>query len=107
MQIFELRSDLRKADISAGKSINLALSTRGWKAFKTVGVEKEIEAIALPMYGRTMHDLEGKLTYQPYGQEKQAIYSVSRAGINCKMMDIAENYGNAKFFIMKNVLVLT
>ena len=93
--ILERRDDLREADISAGKSINLALSERGWKAFKTVGVEKEIEAIAIPMYGRTMHDVEGNLTFQPYGQEGQAIYSVSRAGINCKMMDIAEKYGNA------------
>ncbi len=94
--IVEMRSDLRKADISAGKSINLALSHRGWKAFKAVGVEKEIEEIAIPMPGRTMHDTEGNLTYQPYGQEGQAIYSVSRAGINCKMMDIAEKYGDAE-----------
>lgn len=94
--IFEARDDLRKADISAGKSINLALSVRGWKAFKAVGVEKEIEKIAIPMTGRTMHDMEGNLTYQPYGQDGQAIYSVSRAGINCKMMDIAEQYGGAE-----------
>ncbi len=93
--IFERRSDLRKADISAGKSINLALSVRGWKAFKNVGVEKEIEKIAIPMNGRTMHDLEGNLTYQPYGLDGQAIYSVSRAGINCTLMDIAENEGDA------------
>ena len=98
VSIFESRDDLRKADISAGKSINLALSVRGWKAFKNVGVEKEIEKIAIPMYGRTMHDKEGNLTYQPYGQEGQAIYSVSRAGINCKMMDIAEKYGGAEIF---------
>ncbi len=93
--LVEMRDDLRNADISAGKSINLALSERGWKAFKTVGVEKEIEEISVPMYGRTMHDLEGNLTYQPYGQEGQAIYSVSRAGINCKMMDIVEKHGDA------------
>ncbi len=96
--IFEARSDLRKADISAGKSINLALSVRGWKAFEAVGVEKEIEEIAIPMYSRCMHDLEGNLTFQPYGKEGQAIYSVSRAGINCKMMDIAEKHGNADIF---------
>ncbi len=93
--IVEMRDDLRKADISAGKSINLALSKRGWKAFKTVNVEKEIESIAIPMHGRTMHDKKGELTYQPYGQEGQAIYSVSRAGINCKMMDVAEKIGGA------------
>jgi kynurenine 3-monooxygenase len=95
VQIFEKRPDIRKADISAGKSINLALSERGWKAFKTVGVANEIKKIAIPMYGRTMHDLEGNLTYQPYGKEGQAIYSVSRGGINAKMMDIAEKLGSA------------
>jgi len=94
--IFERRSDLRKADISAGKSINLALSTRGWKAFKNVGVENQIEKIAIPMNGRTMHDLESNLTYQPYGLDGQAIYSVSRAGINCTLMDIAETEGQAE-----------
>ena len=93
--IYERRSDIRKADISAGKSINLALSTRGWKALDNVGVGDEIRKIAIPMHGRTMHDIEGNLTYQPYGKEGQAIYSVSRAGVNAKMMDIAEEYGNA------------
>jgi len=94
--IYERRPDIRKADISAGKSINLALSTRGWKALDAVGVGDEIRKIAIPMYGRTMHDMEGNLTYQPYGKEGQAIYSVSRGGVNAKMMDIAEEYGDAK-----------
>lgn len=93
--IYERRSDIRKADISAGKSINLALSTRGWKALDMVGVGDEIRKIAIPMHGRTMHDLEGNLTYQPYGKEGQVIYSVSRAGVNASMMDIAEKYGGA------------
>lgn len=93
--IYERRPDIRKAEISAGKSINLALSTRGWKALKEVGVDKEIEPIAIPMYGRIMHDMEGHQTFQPYGAEGQAIFSVSRGGLNAKMMDIAEEYGNA------------
>lgn len=94
--IFERRSDIRKAEISAGKSINLALSTRGWTAMKEVGIEKEIEPLAIPMTGRVMHSTEGELTYQPYGEEGQAIYSVSRGGINAKMMDLAEASGNAQ-----------
>ena len=96
VKIFEKRSDIRTTSIAAGKSINLALSERGWKAFETVGVADEIRKIAIPMYGRTMHDLDGNLTFQPYGQEGQAIYSVSRGGINARMMDIAEEYGNAE-----------
>ncbi|MBN4072496.1 FAD-dependent monooxygenase [Crocinitomix catalasitica] len=93
--IYERRDDIRLADIAAGKSINLALSNRGWKALKGVGVDEEIEKIAIPMNGRLMHDVEGNETHQPYGKEGQAIYSVSRAGINAKMMDIAEKEGGA------------
>ncbi len=98
VKIFEARPDIRKADISAGKSINLALSDRGWKALDAVNVGDEIRKIAIPMSGRIMHDLEGNLSYQPYGKEGQAIYSVSRGGVNAKMMDIAEENGNAEIF---------
>jgi len=93
VKIYERRSDIREAEISAGKSINLALSDRGWKAMDTVGIGDEIRKMAIPMTGRIMHDKEGKLSYQPYGKDGQAIYSVSRGGVNAKMMDIAENNG--------------
>ena len=98
VKIFERRPDIRKAEISAGKSINLALSTRGWKALDTVGVGDEIRKIAIPMTGRIMHSVDGDLTYQPYGKEGQALYSVSRGGVNAKMMDIAEEFGDAEIF---------
>ncbi|MFK8036694.1 MAG: FAD-dependent oxidoreductase [Crocinitomicaceae bacterium] len=88
--IFERRSDIRLAEIQAGKSINLALSHRGWEALRAVGVDHHVNELAIPMTGRTMHSSTGELTYQPYGQEGQAIYSVSRGGLNAKMMDIAE-----------------
>ena len=93
--IFEGRSDIRLAEISAGKSINLALSTRGWKALDTVGVGDEVRKIAIPMFGRTMHSVAGDLSYQPYGEKDQAIYSISRGGVNSLMMDIAEKKGGA------------
>lgn len=96
VQIFERRPDIRKADISAGKSINLALSDRGFKALDEVGVGDLIREIAIPMPGRMMHSVEGELTFQPYGKEGQFINSVSRGGINAKMMDIAEEVGGAK-----------
>lgn len=96
VRIYERRPDIRKAEISAGKSINLALSNRGWKALDAVGVGDEIRKIAIPMYGRSIHALDGNLTFQPYGKEGQAIYSISRGGINAKMMDIAEEFGGAQ-----------
>lgn len=88
--IFERRPDIRLAEIQAGKSINLALSHRGWEALRAVGIDHHVNELAIPMTGRTMHSETGELTYQPYGQEGQAIYSVSRGGLNAKMMNIAE-----------------
>lgn len=98
VKIFERRPDMRKANISAGKSINLATSYRGWKALDAVGIGDEIRKIAIPMYGRTMHELNGTTNYQPYGIDNQAIYSVSRGAINAKLMDIAEQKGKAEIF---------
>ncbi len=96
VDVYERRPDLRKAELSAGKSINLALSDRGWKALKKVGLEDEIRKVAIPMYRRVMHALDGSLTYQPYGKEDQAIWSVSRGGLNCVLMDLAEREGKVK-----------
>lgn len=97
VSVFERREDLRKATLIAGKSINLALSDRGWKALELAGIADDIRAISIPMYKRCMHALDGTLTYQPYGQEDQAIYSVSRGGLNQKLMNLADNYPNISY----------
>ena len=94
VNVFERRPDMRKATISAGKSINLALSDRGWKGLEGVGIAEDIKKIAIPMYGRFIHNKNGTTAFQPYGKENQAIYSVSRADINMKLMDLAEQQTN-------------
>lgn len=91
--VFERRPDLRKEKISAGKSINLALSDRGWKPLKEVGLEDELLKMIIPMKGRLMHDMKGNLTFQPYGKEGQAINSISRGGLNALLMNKAEALG--------------
>jgi len=91
--VYERRPDLRRNRISAGRSINLALSDRGWRGLEKVGLKEEIMQVALPMQQRIMHGLDGQLSHQPYGREGQAIYSVSRGGLNCVLMDLAEKHG--------------
>lgn len=98
VSVYERRPDLRKAKLISGKSINLALSDRGWKALELAGIAQDIHEIAIPMYQRCMHALDGTLTYQPYGKEGQAIYSVSRGGLNQKLMNLADNYPNIEYF---------
>ncbi|MBL7786618.1 MAG: FAD-dependent monooxygenase [Chitinophagales bacterium] len=90
--IYERRKDLRKTKMSAGRSINLAMSYRGWKGLDDVGVGDDIRKIAIPMYGRTMHYLDNSTSFQPYGNNNQAIYSVARGAINQQLMDIAESH---------------
>jgi kynurenine 3-monooxygenase len=93
INIYERRGDMRKLQMSAGKSINLALSDRGWRGLEGVGIADEIRKIAIPMYGRQIHNRDGSMAFQPYGKKEQAIYSVSRAEINMKLMDLAEEAG--------------
>lgn len=94
IDLFESRPDSRKTNIYQGKSINLALSDRGWKALQAVGLDDEIRQHAIPMYCRIMHDEQGHLTTLPYGKNDQAIWSVSRAGINEQLIDLAEQEQN-------------
>jgi kynurenine 3-monooxygenase len=97
VNVFERRQDLRNAKLLSGRSINLALSDRGWKALELAGIAADIHEIAIPMYKRCMHALDGTLTYQPYGKENQAIYSVSRGGLNQKLMKLADNYPSISY----------
>lgn len=91
--LFERRPDMRKNRISAGRSINLALSDRGWRGLEGVGVDAEVRKIGIAMKGREIHNADGKITFQAYGKDHQANYSVSRGGLNCLLMDLAEKNG--------------
>ncbi len=97
VNVYERRADIRKATLVQGKSINLALSDRGWKALELAGIAEEIRDIAIPMYQRCMHAVDGKLTYQPYGINNEAIYSVSRGGLNQRLVNLASEYSNINY----------
>ncbi|MDC3103970.1 FAD-dependent monooxygenase [Flavobacteriales bacterium] len=94
VEVYERRPDMRKIELSAGRSINLALSARGWNALKAVGVDQEVEKMAIPMYKRVMHAVDGSLTDQQYGQDGEAIYSVSRGGLNQLLINLAGEQEN-------------
>lgn len=98
VQLFEKRPDMRFNRISAGRSINLALSVRGVKALERVGLADEVLADGIPMYGRMIHHLDGKLSFQPYGKEGQAIYSVSRGRLNTRLLELASEYPNIQMY---------
>lgn len=91
--IYERRPDMRTATGPAGRSINLAMSVRGWKALELAGLREDIEDIAIPMPGRFLHLEDGSSAFQPYGTRGEAIYSVSRGELNKRLMTLAEREG--------------
>ena len=93
--VMEKRPDLRKVDMSAGRSINLAFSDRGNKAMKLVGLETKVKALCIPMHGRMIHDTEGATFLSNYsGRDYEYINSISRGGLNALLLDEAEKYEN-------------
>ena len=96
VNLFESRRDCRKHSIYQGKSINIALSDRGWLALESVGIDKQIRANAIPMRKRVIHAIDGTLSEQSYGKEGQAIWSVSRSSLNQQLLDLADEEETVK-----------
>jgi kynurenine 3-monooxygenase len=91
----EKRSDIREADTYEGRSINLALSDRGFRGLRLAGMEEEVRGQCIPMYGRRIHPLDGEEFTSPYsGREGKYINSVYRGGLNITLLNKAETYPN-------------
>ena len=97
--VYEGRADLRRVDVDAGRSINLALATRGIVPLIDVGVIDQVDAITIPMRGRMVHAADEPLPeLQPYGsQPHEVIHSVSRTDLNAILLDAAEATGRVRF----------
>jgi kynurenine 3-monooxygenase len=102
VSVYEMRPDLRKVDISAGRSINLAFSNRGNKAIKLVGLEDKVEALCIPMNGRMIHDAHGNTFQSNYsGRDQEYINSISRGELNALLLDEAEKHKNVSLYFNK------
>lgn len=97
--VCEKRSDLRKRMLDAGRSINLALSDRGFKALRMIGLEEKVRSQVIPMHGRFIHPVEGEPWLSPYsGRKDEYINSVSRPGLNIALLNEAEKYENVSLY---------
>jgi kynurenine 3-monooxygenase len=105
VDVYEARPDMRKQEITAGRSINLALSDRGITALREVGMDEYMLAEAVPMFGRMIHSVSGETKLLPYsGRKGEYINSVSRAGLNIALINEAEKYDDVRFFFNKRCL---
>ena len=102
VDVFESRPDLRSTDISAGRSINLSLSDRGFKALRLAGVEEKAREVCIPMYGRLVHDTEGNTFASNYsGRKGECINSISRGDLNGILLTEAETHKNVNIHFNK------
>lgn len=98
VEIYEARDDMRKTKMSAGRSINLALSDRGIAALREVGMDEYMLREAVPMYGRMVHSIDGQTKLLPYsGRQGEYINSISRGGLNIALMNEAEGSEGVNF----------
>ena len=97
VEVYESRVDLRRHDISAGRSINLALANRGIYPLEQLGLMDKVREMMIPMRGRMIHDPRGEQNFQPYGQtEDEVIYSISRGDLNRLLLNAAEETGHVR-----------
>src|SRR4051812_33166792 len=91
--LYEKRPDPRSSSAERGRSINLALSTRGLHALREVALVDHVISESVLMRGRMIHHPDRSLTFQPYGKDDtQALHSVSRAGLNRLLVEAAAAY---------------
>ena len=93
--VYERRPDPRLATVDGGRSINLALATRGIRGLQLAGVLDRVMRFAIPMRGRMVHEFDGTAALQPYGvRPEEVIYSVSRADLNRTLIEAAAEFPN-------------
>ncbi len=103
VELYERRHDMRKVDISAGKSINLVVTPRGLVALDKVGLQEKIMELAIPLDGRMLHDVKGEETYVPYGhKEGEVINAVSRGLLNQRLLEAADEYENLNIHFQRH-----
>jgi kynurenine 3-monooxygenase len=97
VDLYERRADPREGNIVGGRSINLAISTRGIHALEQIGIAEEALRHAIPMRGRMIHDKSGALHFAPYDVDpKNCINSIGRASLNTTVIEAAQRYPNVR-----------
>jgi kynurenine 3-monooxygenase len=97
VDLYERRADPREGNMVGGRSINLALSTRGIHALEQLGIADEVLQHAIPMRGRMIHDKSGGLHFSPYDRDpNKHINSIGRAALNTTVIEAAQRYPNVR-----------
>lgn len=98
VSVYERSPDPRSVNLQSGRSINITLCERGFQALDAVGVGDVVRKFCIPVYGRIMHAQDGELSYQPYGNHQEALYSIEREDLSRALLDFAQQQENTEFY---------
>ena len=98
VDVYDRLPDIREQVVSTGKSFNLTLCDRGFRTLDSVGVGDIVRSISVPARGRMVHDIKGNLSLQPYGNNGEAIYSLSRNDLYVTLLEFAERHFDIGFY---------
>ncbi len=99
VDLYERRSDPAAGNLVGGRSINLALSTRGIYALEQLGIAKEVLRHAIPMRGRMVHDKSGELHFSAYDRDPgKCINSIGRGALKTAAIDATRRYPNVRMY---------
>lgn len=107
VDVYDRNPDVRTAPKTAGRAINLTLCDRGLKTLDEIGVGEIVRGISVPCYGRYVHAADGELAFQPYGNKREAIYSISRCELSIALLNFAEQEPNIKFHFNQKCIELS
>jgi len=97
VELYERRPDPRAGNFVGGRSINLALSTRGIHALEQLDLAREVLKHAIPMRGRMIHEKSGAVHFAPYDVDpNKCINSIGRAALNSTVIEAALRYRNVR-----------
>jgi kynurenine 3-monooxygenase len=101
VDLYERRADPREGNIVGGRSINLAISTRGIHALEQIGIADEALQHAIPMRGRMIHPAGAgaRTIFSPYDVDpKNCINSIGRGALNMAVIEAAQRYPNVRVY---------
>ena len=99
VDLYERRADPREGNMVGGRSINLALSTRGIYALEQIGIADEVLKHAIPMRGRMIHPAAAGSApiFVRYDVDpNKHINSIGRAALNTTVIEAAQGYPNVR-----------
>ncbi len=97
VNVLEKRPDPRLTTAESGRSINLALASRGIRALERAGIMERVQPLLNAVRGRMVHELHGSPVFLPYGQRAhEVIYSAGRAALNRLLVEEAARHENVR-----------